>query len=220
MDKVLLTHLQLWDCWGSNTTWLSADTRSASPYSTRRDGSSSQSNEDVKISWVDNILAELVRAGGEAMIDILTSICNKIRKTKRWPTTWTQFLSALSAILVRSCWRSSSHRLQPQAEEIIADEQAGFRAGRSTAKQNSGSSERNTCCISRIYRLQEGIWQCIAQSLMDNATIIRVIESLYDKAMSAVLFHSNTGDWFRTTVGVREGCQLSPTLFDIERIMC
>ena len=55
-----------------------------------------------------------------------------------------------------------------------------------------------------------------------NANIIRVIESLYDKAQSAVLFNGSTGDWFRTTVGVRQGCLLSPTLFNIflERIMC
>ena len=35
----------------------------------------------------DNIPAELVQAGGEAMIDILTTICNKIWKTGEWPTT-------------------------------------------------------------------------------------------------------------------------------------
>ena len=40
--------------------------------------------------WVDNIQAELVQAGGEAMIDILTSVCNKIWKTGKWPTTWTK----------------------------------------------------------------------------------------------------------------------------------
>ena len=38
---------------------------------------------------VDNIPAELVQARGEAMIDILTAICNKIWKTGEWPTTWT-----------------------------------------------------------------------------------------------------------------------------------
>ena len=44
---------------------------------------------------------------------------------------------------------------------------------------------------------------------------IQVIKSLYDKATSAVLFNGNTGDWFRTTVGIRQGCLLSPTLFNI-----
>ena len=50
--------------------------------------------------------------------------------------------------------------------------------------------------------------------------LIRVIKNLYDKATSAVLFNSNIGDWFRTTVGVRQGCLLSPLLFNIflERI--
>ena len=42
-----------------------------------------------------------------------------------------------------------------------------------------------------------------------------------DKATNAVLFDSSIGDWFRTTVGVRQGCLLSSTLFNIflERIM-
>ena len=42
-----------------------------------------------KSAGVDNIPAELVQAGGEAIIDILTSFCNKIWKTEEWPTTWT-----------------------------------------------------------------------------------------------------------------------------------
>ena len=45
-----------------------------------------------KSAGVDSIPAELVQAGGEAMIDILTSIYNKIWKTGEWPTTWTQSL--------------------------------------------------------------------------------------------------------------------------------
>ena len=55
-----------------------------------------------------------------------------------------------------------------------------------------------------------------------NASIIRAIENLYDKAQSAVLFNGGTGKWFRTTARVRQGCLLSLTLFNIflERIMC
>ena len=54
-----------------------------------------------------------------------------------------------------------------------------------------------------------------------STNLIRVIKNLYDKATSAVLFNSSIGDWFRATVGVRQGCLLSPTLFNIflERIM-
>ena len=54
-----------------------------------------------------------------------------------------------------------------------------------------------------------------------SASLIRVIKNLKNKATSAVLFISSIGDWFQTTVGVRQGCLLSPTLFNIflERIM-
>ena len=54
-----------------------------------------------------------------------------------------------------------------------------------------------------------------------STNLIQVIKHLYDKATSAVLFNGSIGDWFRTTVGVRQGCLLSPTLFNIflERIM-
>ena len=45
-----------------------------------------------KSPGVDNIPVELVQAGGEAMIDILTSIYNKIWKTGEWSIIWAQSL--------------------------------------------------------------------------------------------------------------------------------
>ena len=54
-----------------------------------------------------------------------------------------------------------------------------------------------------------------------SANLVCTIEQLYDKATSAVQMNGSIGEWFRTTVGVRQGCLLSPTLFNIflERIM-
>ena len=54
-----------------------------------------------------------------------------------------------------------------------------------------------------------------------STNLIQIIKNLYNKAASAVLFNGSIGDWFRTTVGVRQGCLLSPTFFNIflERIM-
>ena len=53
-----------------------------------------------------------------------------------------------------------------------------------------------------------------------STNLIQVNENLHSKATSVVLFNSSIGDWFRTTVGVRQKCLLSPTLFNIflERI--
>ena len=54
-----------------------------------------------------------------------------------------------------------------------------------------------------------------------SVNLIRVIKHLYDKATSAVFFNGSIGDLFRSTVGIRQGCLLSPTLFNIflKRIM-
>ena len=103
----------------------------------------------------DNIPAELVQAGGKSMIDILISVCNKIWKTGKianqahelYPyLSYSQRKAILQLCLNNKTISFISHsstvilkiilnRLQPQAEEIIAEEQAGFRPGRSTINQ-------------------------------------------------------------------------------------
>ena len=62
--------------------------------------------------------------------------------------------------------------------------------------------------------------QCFADVYNISTNLIQVIKNLYNKATCAVIFNSTIGNWFRTTVGVRQGCLLSPTLFNIflERI--
>ena len=102
---------------------------------------------------VDNIPAELVKAGGEDVTTALTKICNKIWQTGEWPTPWTQSLDITlpkkGNLLQCQNYRTISpishpskvvlkiilNRLKPQAEKIIAEEQAGLRAGRGTTEQ-------------------------------------------------------------------------------------
>ena len=54
-----------------------------------------------------------------------------------------------------------------------------------------------------------------------SANLVHTNEQLYGEATSAVQMNGSIGEWFRTTVGVKQGCLLSPTLFNIflERIM-
>ena len=97
---------------------------------------------------VDNIPAELVQAGVETMIDVLTEICNRIWRTGEWPTPWTQSLIITlpqkDNLQLCQNYRTISpishsskvmlkvilNRLKPRAEEIITVEYAGFTVGR------------------------------------------------------------------------------------------
>ena len=77
--------------------------------------------------------------------------------------------------------------------------------------------KHSTLCVTGVYL--KNITNMKKYNISTN--LIRVIKHLYEKANSAVLFGGSIEDWFRATVGVRQGCLLSPTLFNIflERIM-
>ena len=47
------------------------------------------------------------------------------------------------------------------------------------------------------------------------ANLVRTIEQLYDKAISAAQMNGSMGEWFRTIIGVWQRCLLSPILFNI-----
>ena len=182
------------------------------------------------------------------MIDVLTEICNRIWRTGEWPTPWTQSLIitlpkkgnlqlcqnyrtiSLISHSSKDMMKVILNRLKPQAEEIIAEEQAGFRAGRSTTEQIFNL--RILCEKYHVFidfidfkKASDRVWHAALWATMRkyniSANLVRTIEQLYDKATSAVQINGSIGEWFRTTVGVRQGYLLSPTLFNIflERIM-
>ena len=69
-----------------------------------------------KSAGVDNIPAELIQAGGETMIDVLTEICNKIWRTGEWPTPWTQ---SLIITLLKNGTCSSARTTELSASSVI-----------------------------------------------------------------------------------------------------
>ena len=146
-----------------------------------------------KSAGVDNIPAELVQAGGEDVIITITTICNKIWQTGEWPASWTlslgiilpkkgnpqQYQNYRMISLIshpnKVMLKIILNRLKPQAEKIIAEEEAGFRAGRSTKEQTfkptnplldiSPALARPLPCL---HRLQEGFRQGLACSFVGN----------------------------------------------------
>ena len=105
-----------------------------------------------KSAGVYNIPAELVKAGGEYMIDVLIKIFNKFCKTGEWLTPVTQSLiitfPKMGNLQLCQKYRAINlichpseimlkvilNRLKPQANETVVEEQAGLRVGRSTTE--------------------------------------------------------------------------------------
>lgn len=206
-----------------------------------------------KSPGVDNIPAELLKHGGEVTTKILTILCRKIWEQKKWPVEWTQSLviPLPKKGNLKQCqnYRTISlishpskvmlkiilNRLKPIAEELLAEEQAGFRAGRSTVEQIFNCRvliEKHLQHQRELYHnfidfkkafdrvWHDGLWQ-VMRSFNIEEGLILMIEALYKNACSAVLLNNQLGEFFRMTIGVRQGCLLSPVLFNIflEKIM-
>ena len=101
------------------------------------------------------------------------------------------------------------NRLKPKAEKIIAEEQAGFRAGRSTIEQIFNlrilyekylQHQQNLYHLFRDFKKAiDRVWHAALWATMKkyniSTNLIQVIKNLYNKATSAVLFNSSIGDW-------------------------
>ena len=177
------------------------------------------------------------------MIDMLLIICNKIWQTGEWPTPWTQSLiitlpkkgnlhlcqnyHTISLISHPSkvILRILLNRLKPQAEEIIKEEQAGFRAEMGTTEQIFNprilcekylQHQQSLYDVFVDFKVFNRVWHAALWATMRlyniNDNLIRTIECLYNKATSAVYHDNNTEEWLRTTIGVRQGlCSPPPS---------
>lgn len=204
-----------------------------------------------KSPGIDNILAELWKHGGQSITIALTHICQKIWDTKQWPQKWTQSLiipipktgnsrqcqnyRTISLICHASkvMLRIILNRLRNRAEEILSEEQAGFRPKRTTEQilnlrlliekhlQHQHDLYHNFINFKKAFDRvwHEGLWQVFRDYNFDN-NLIQVIQALYTDSSSAVFINNNIGKPFKTSL-VRQGCFLSPVLFNVflENIM-
>ena len=159
------------------------------------------------------------------MIDALHIICGKVWQTGKWPTQWTQSLIITlpkkGNLQMCQNYRTISlishpskvmlkillNRLNPQAEEIIV----GFSMGRSTTEQifnlrvlmeKYGQHQQDLYHVFIDFKKAFGrVWHAALWTTMHKYNIGANLITI------AVLFSGNTGDWFQTTVGVRQGCR-------------
>src|SRR6218665_3678861 len=120
-------------------------------------------------------------------------------------------------------------RLKRYVEEIVAEEQAGVWSGGGTMDQlfvirqlAEKYFEKNKTLYNNFIDFrqafdsvwQQGLWQVLRNYGIPEE-LVELLEDMYSKSLSAVRVDGELTEWFRVTVGVRQGCGLSPYLFNL-----
>ena len=120
--------------------------------------------------------------------------------------------------------------MKPYVEAILAEEQAGFRPGRSTVEQVFALKfliqhrfEKKDGKVFAVFidykKAFDRVWHdglfTVMQLYGIPQKLINIIRDLYSKAKSCIRLNNNLTEWFETTIGVRQGCLLSPDLFNL-----
>ena len=109
-------------------------------------------------------------------------------------------------------------RLRAKAEELLAEDQAGFRPGRSTEQifnsqvitekhlQHQPNQFNNFIdfkkACDRVWHV--GLWQ-VLRSFNMHEGLVQAIQALYENSSNAVLLNSQLGEIFKTKVSVPSG---------------
>ena len=120
-------------------------------------------------------------------------------------------------------------RIRNNSESEIAEEQAGFRKGRGTRDQITNLRT----IMQKAKEHQQPLFMCFVDfrkafdlvshnklwlTMMEMgypAHLINLIQKLYEKQLAKVRVAGTHSEWFRIKKGVRQGCVLSPYLFNI-----
>ena len=202
-----------------------------------------------KAPGIDMISAEEITAAGEEGVDALFSLCRKIWRQEEFPEDWKRSIilpihkkkdklqcdnyRGISLLCHSQKLMASVilQRIKARTEEILTEEQAGFRPGRSTIDQLFSlrlltqyyfehGKDLYICFVDfqkafdSVWR--RGLWQ-VMRHLGYDRKIIRLLESMYRNTSSSVRVGTKgeLTNWFETLVGVLQGCVLSPLLFNI-----
>jgi hypothetical protein len=114
-----------------------------------------------------------------------------------------------------------------ELQGVLSEEQAGFRKFRSTVDQifilyevTKGRFPAKTfCCFLDIEKAydktwRDGLWyQLAAKGIVGK--MWRMLRNMYRRVKSCVKVNSRLTEFFDIFIGLRQGCKLSPLLFDI-----
>ena len=61
---------------------------------------------------------------------------------------------------------------------------------------------------------REALWKMLL-AIGVSTNIVNIVKTMYDNTTCSVIVNGRLTEWFKVTIGVRQGCLLSPTLFNL-----
>ena len=116
-----------------------------------------------------------------------------------------------------------------KTEEAMKNSQFGFRQGRGTvdaifivrqiiekAREHQVPLHFNVIDFKSAFDTvwRKALWRMMIAIGVDTK-IVNIIEALYKDTECAIVIDGHITEWFKVNIGVRQGCILSPTLFNI-----
>lgn len=121
------------------------------------------------------------------------------------------------------------NRIKPNIEQKLREEQAGFRGGRSTVDQIFAMRQVMEkrweyalpvyCAFIDLEKAYDSVWRegmwKIAEHYGISEKIVELLRNWYVDVSSCVRMDGGEGEWFPVTTGLRQGCVMSPSLFNV-----
>ena len=173
--------------------------------------SSIWASESIPSDWLDHLIVPLHKKGSRSECDNYRGI-------------------ALLSIPSKVFARVLLNRIKPRAEALLRENQCGFRKGRGCTDQlfslrvmmEKAREYRRPLyiCFVDLRKAYDSVNRAALWSVLQHCyhlppKFLNIIKSLHSNTSAAVRSYGKTSDPFPVSVGVKQGCVLAPTLFNL-----